>query len=152
MLLFFCCCLFVCFCFVLFFVCFLFCFLFVCLFVFLCCFFFLLFFFFFFCGGGGGGEGFTVLSRLFHLYHGRSFIKGGRKPEKPRKNHLTIGKQNVAFPYVTRAWFEPQRWETEWIKSQLSYPLGPGAGIMHYSEISEGWSWPYLARRPFSHC
>ena len=28
----------------------------------------------------------------------KSFIKGGRKPENPEKNHLTIRKQNLAFP------------------------------------------------------
>ena len=28
------------------------------------------------------------------------------------KNHLTIRKQNLAFPHVTRARLEPQRWET----------------------------------------
>ena len=43
------------------------------------------------------------------LLSSRSFIKGGRKPENPGKNHLTIRKQNMAFPHVTRAGFEPQR-------------------------------------------
>ena len=28
----------------------------------------------------------------------QSFIKDGRKPENPGKNHLTIRKQNLAFP------------------------------------------------------
>ena len=37
------------------------------------------------------------------------FIKGGRKLEKLGKNHLTIRKQNLAFPHVTRARLEPQR-------------------------------------------
>ena len=45
------------------------------------------------------------------LISSRSFIKGGRKPEYPGKNHLTIRKQNAAFPHVTRARLEPQRWE-----------------------------------------
>ena len=45
------------------------------------------------------------------LITSRSFIKGGRKPENPGKNHLTIRKQNLAFPHVTRARLEPQRWE-----------------------------------------
>ena len=43
------------------------------------------------------------------LISSRSFIEGGRKPEK---NHLTIHKQNLAFPHMTRARIEPQRWET----------------------------------------
>ena len=51
----------------------------------------LLFFFFDLC--------FTALSRIFHLY--RAFIEGGRKPENPEKNHLTIYKQNLAFPHMT---------------------------------------------------
>ena len=38
----------------------------------------------------------------------RSFIKGGRNPENPGKNHLTICKQNAAFPHVTQARLEPQ--------------------------------------------
>ena len=38
-----------------------------------------------------------------------SFIKGGRKPENLGKNHLTIRKQNLAFPHVTRARLEPQQ-------------------------------------------
>ena len=35
------------------------------------------------------------------LISSRSFIKGGRKPENPGKNHLTIRKQNLAFPHMT---------------------------------------------------
>ena len=42
------------------------------------------------------------------------------------KNHLTIHKQNLAFPHVILARPEPQRCETQWIMSQLSYPLGYG--------------------------
>ena len=60
------------------------------------------------------------------LISSRSFIKDGQKPESPGKNHLTTRKQNLAFPHVTRVRLEPQRWETKWIKSQLSYPLGYG--------------------------
>ena len=30
----------------------------------------------------------------------------------PAKNHLTIRRQNLAFPHMTRARLEPQRWET----------------------------------------
>ena len=36
-----------------------------------------------------------------------SFINGGRKPENPGKSRLTIRKQNLAFPHVTRAKLEP---------------------------------------------
>ena len=46
------------------------------------------------------------------LISSRSFITCGRKPENPVKNHLTIRKQNLAFPHVTRARLEPQLWET----------------------------------------
>ena len=51
------------------------------------------------------------------LISSRSFIKGEQKPENPGKNHMTIRKQNLAFPHVThihvtRARLEPQRWET----------------------------------------
>ena len=67
-------------------------------FVFFLFFFFFCFFFFF-----------TVLSRIFHI-SSRPFIKDGRKPENPgKKKHLTIRKQNLAFPHVTRARLEPQR-------------------------------------------
>ena len=55
-----------------------------------------------------------------------SFIKDGRKPENPGKNHLTICMQNLDFPHVTQTRLEPQRWETWWIRSQFSYPLGYG--------------------------
>ena len=65
--------------------------------------FFFFFFFFFF------DLGFTALSRIFSLISSRSFIEGGRKPEYPEKNHLTIRKQNLAFPHMTRARLEPQR-------------------------------------------
>ena len=60
------------------------------------------------------------------LTSSRSFIKSGRKLENPGKNHLTIHKQNLAFPHVTRARLELQWWETYGIKSQLYYPLGYG--------------------------
>ena len=43
------------------------------------------------------------------LISSRSFIEGGRKSENPEKNHLTIRKQNLAFPHMTRARLEPQR-------------------------------------------
>ena len=70
---------------------------------------FFFFFVFFFFGGGGGVYGpFKNIS----LISSRSFIKGGRKPENPGKNNLTIRKQNLAFPHVTRARLEPQLWET----------------------------------------
>ena len=43
------------------------------------------------------------------LISSKSFIEGGRKPENPEKNHLTIRKQYLAFPHMTRASLEPQR-------------------------------------------
>ena len=67
----------------------------------------LIFFFFFFFWFGFYGP-FKNIS----LISSRSFIEGGRKPENPEKNHLTIRKQNLAFPHMTRARLEPQRWET----------------------------------------
>ena len=66
-------------------------------------FFFFFFFFFFF------GFGFYGPFKNISLISSRSFIEGGRKPENPEKNHLTIRKQNLAFPHMTRARLEPQR-------------------------------------------
>ena len=63
------------------------------------------FFFFFLFGFYGPFKNISLISS-------RSFIEGGRKPENPEKNHLTIRKQNLAFPHMTRARLEPQRWET----------------------------------------
>ena len=63
------------------------------------------FFFFFWFGFYGPFKNISLISS-------RSFIEGGRKPEYPEKNHLTIRKQNLAFPHMTRARLEPQRWET----------------------------------------
>ena len=48
---------------------------------------------------------------------------------RTRGKHLIIHKQNLAFPHVTRARLEPQWWETCWIKSLLSYPLGYGGPL-----------------------
>ena len=62
-------------------------------------------FFFFWFGFYGPFKNISLISS-------RSFIEGGRKPENPEKNHLTIRKQNLAFPHMTRARLEPQRWET----------------------------------------
>ena len=62
-------------------------------------FFFLVFFLF----------GFYGPFKNISLISSRSFIEGGRKPEYPDKNHLTIRKQNLAFPHMTRARLEPQR-------------------------------------------
>ena len=62
-------------------------------------------FFFFLFGFYGPFKNISLISS-------RSFIEGGRKPENPEKNHLTIRKQNLAFPHMTRARLEPQRWET----------------------------------------
>ena len=53
-----------------------------------------LFYFFYF--------GFYGPFKNISLISSRSFIKGGRKPENPGKNHLTIRKQTLAFPHVTR--------------------------------------------------
>ena len=50
--------------------------------------------------------GFTALSRIFHLYRAHRFAKMGKNREK---KHLTIRKQNLAFPHVTQARLEPQR-------------------------------------------
>ena len=63
------------------------------------------FFFFFLFGFYGPFKNISLISS-------RSFIKGGQKPENLERNHLTICKQNLAFPHVTRARLEPQRWET----------------------------------------
>ena len=62
--------------------------------------------------GVWGGEGGYGPFKIISLISSRLFIKGGRKPENPGKNHLTIRKQNFAFPHVTRAGFEPEWWET----------------------------------------
>ena len=51
-------------------------------------------------------------------------MKGGRKPENPGENHLTIRKQNLAFPHVTRARLEPQRWDNVTMNaSDISIPF-----------------------------
>ena len=60
------------------------------------------FFFFFLFGFYGPFKNISLISS-------RSFIEGGRSPENPEKNHLTIRKQNLAFPHMTRARLEPQR-------------------------------------------
>ena len=44
---------------------------------------------------------FYVSFKNISLISSRSFIKAGRKPEYPGKKHLTIRKQNMAFPHVT---------------------------------------------------
>ena len=51
----------------------------------------------------GGGFGFYGPFKNISLISSLSFIKGGRKPENLGKNHLTIQKQNLAFPHVTQA-------------------------------------------------
>ena len=66
---------------------------------------FFFFFFFFWFGFYGPFKNISFISSW-------SFIEGGRKPENPEKNHLTIRKQNLAFPHMTQARLEPQRWET----------------------------------------
>ena len=62
-----------------------------------------IFFFFFF------DLGFMALSRIFHLYRADRSSKVGENRRTPEKNHLTIRKQNLAFPHMTRARLEPQR-------------------------------------------
>ena len=52
---------------------------------------FFFFFFFFYLG-------FTALSRIFHLYQAVPSSKAGKNRRKQGKNHLTIHKQNLAFP------------------------------------------------------
>ena len=59
-------------------------------------------------GGGGVGEWVYGPFKNISLILNRSYIKGGRKPENPGKNHQTIHKQNLAFSHVTRARLEPQ--------------------------------------------
>ena len=59
-------------------------------------------------GGGGGGGGYGPFMNI-SLISRKQFIKGGRKPENHGKNHLTIRKQNLVFPYVTQARLEPQQ-------------------------------------------
>ena len=68
--------------------------------------------------------GFYGPSKNISLILDWAFIKDGRKPENPGKNHLAIRKQNLAFPHVTQVRLKPQWWKTFWIKSHLSYPLG----------------------------
>ena len=53
--------------------------------------------------------GFTALSRRFHLYRADRSSKLGENRRTRGKKHLTIRKQNLAFPHVTRARLEPQR-------------------------------------------
>ena len=53
-------------------------------------------FFFFF------GFGFYGPFKNISLISSRSFIKGGRKPENPEKNHLTIRKQQNCRDYNYR--------------------------------------------------
>ena len=62
---------------------------------------------------GREGDGYGPFKNI-SLTSSRSFIKVGRKPEIPGDggwvgNNLTISKQNLAFPHVTRARLEPQR-------------------------------------------
>ena len=71
-------------------------------------------YFFFLFGFYGFQEYFTYIERLF--------IKGGRKPENPRENNLTIREQNLAFPYVSRERLEPQRYGVEYL-GWYRYPI-----------------------------
>ena len=86
--------------------------------VFFVCFFCFCFFFL----RGGGGKGFYDPFQNISLISSRSFIKGGRKPENPGKNHLTTPKQNLPilnFEQVpfTIIWFV---WKTaRWVASSV---------------------------------
>ena len=53
--------------------------------------------------------GFTALSRIFHLYRADRSSRVGENRRTQGKNHLTIRKQNLAFPHVARARLESQR-------------------------------------------
>ena len=55
---------------------------------------FFFFFFFFYLG-------FMSLLRIFHLYRADRSSKVGENRSTRGKNHLTIRKQNMAFPHVT---------------------------------------------------
>ena len=46
--------------------------------------------------------GFTALSRIFHLYRADRSSKVGENRMNPEKNNLTIRKQNLAFPHMSR--------------------------------------------------
>ena len=50
-----------------------------------------------------------ALSRIFHLNRADRSSKVGEKPEYAGKKHLTIHKQNFAFPHMTQARLEPQQ-------------------------------------------
>ena len=67
-------------------------------------------------GGGGRGGGYGPFKNS-SLISNRSFIKGGRKPENPGENHLTIRKQILAFLRVTRVRLEPSPAERRYILS-----------------------------------
>ena len=41
-------------------------------------------------------------SRIFHLSRADRSSKVGKNPENPGKNYLSVRKQNLAFPHVTR--------------------------------------------------
>ena len=57
-------------------------------------------------GGGGGGGGLRHFQEYFTYIE---LIVHQRWAENRGKNIL---KQNLAFPHVTRAKLEPQRWQT----------------------------------------
>ena len=88
-------------------------------------------FFFFLFGFYGPFKNISLISS-------RSFIEGGRKPENLEKNHLTIRKQNLAFPHMTRARLEPQRstllstrlrGPVRLPDYQINWPFGSGDGL-----------------------
>ena len=63
--------------------------------------------------------GFYGPSRIFHLYQADRSSKVGENLENPGKNHLTIRKQNLAFPHVTWVRLKPQRWEISLLLSDI---------------------------------
>ena len=76
---------------------------------------FFFFFFFFF------DLGFTALSRIFRADRSS---KMGEIRRTREKKHLTIRKQNFAFPHVTHGEARTTEVRNLMDKSQLSYPLG----------------------------
>ena len=65
----------------------------------------MLFFFFFVFGFYGPFKNVSYIKLMVHQRWGKTWEPG-------EKNHLTIRKQNLAFPHVTQARLEPQQQET----------------------------------------
>ena len=94
--------------------------------------FFFFFFFFFFLFG------FYVSFKNISLISSRSFIKGGRKPEYPGENHLTIRKQNTAFPHVTWPEWDSNHSGEKWWNFSIS---------LHYKYILYAYACAVLGPR-----